>query len=86
MPLFGRSARDHPHDTRYQGPYAGGGPSARLPPSGRGKARAKAGFEPVDAEMLTLNGPSGQEARATAFADDFYLSVHLDSPPTPAIA
>ena len=40
----------------------------------------------MHAGVLTLIGPPSQEAGATAFADIFYLPVHIDSPPTPAIA
>ena len=44
---------------------------------------ARAGFAELDAGVLKLAGPSGQEASIAAFAGDFFVSVHVGSSPTP---
>ena len=44
---------------------------------------ARAGFVTMYAGVLTLAGPPGQEAGIAEFADDFFVSVHVGSSPTP---
>ena len=47
---------------------------------------AHAGFVTIDAGMLTLVGPPGQEANIAVFAGDFLLSVRVGVSPAPAVA
>ena len=72
-------------------PRAGGGTQGTThreglrPPTGEGTTSllARAGYATVDAGVLALAGSSGQKACIVAFADDFFVSVHVSSSPTP---
>ena len=89
-PLFGCTARDHSRETPV--PEAArrgrliGEPLALRLGEGTISLLARAGFATVDAGILALVGPSGQEANIAVFAEEFLVSVHFGGSPAPAVA